>query len=213
MIRRVLLVAAALSVVPSRLPAQPADDFFETQDSPRPRRALLFVPRAGETARRHPPRCARASRPGARRRPDRRARHPERAPSCAPCATRANQDAAQGQAAGQAVIDDLTTWIKLGAVWPASKTAAAADEPAWKKHWAFQPVPPPRDAAGQESRLGSANPDRCLHPAEARSEGLTPSAAADPRHAAAPAVLRSHRPAAERRGGGCVLRDLDGRRN
>jgi hypothetical protein len=43
------------------------------------------------------------------------------------------------------VIEDLTTWIKLGAVWPEmdgaiSKTNA---DNAWKKHWAFVPVREP----------------------------------------------------------------------
>src|SRR5262245_36167746 len=39
------------------------------------------------------------------------------------------------------VVADLVTWVKMGAPWPETGTAAQAQTPdAWKKHWAFQPV-------------------------------------------------------------------------
>src|SRR5207249_4381815 len=33
-------------------------------------------------------------------------------------------------------IDDITTWVKLGAVWPDEKPLATKGDP--RKHWAFQ---------------------------------------------------------------------------
>ena len=42
-----------------------------------------------------------------------------------------------------AVLADLTTWVKAGAVWPADKTTSAEPKDAWRKHWAFQPVADP----------------------------------------------------------------------
>jgi mono/diheme cytochrome c family protein len=38
-------------------------------------------------------------------------------------------------------VEALTAWVKMGAPWPATKSAVAAD--AWKRHWAFQPVADP----------------------------------------------------------------------
>jgi mono/diheme cytochrome c family protein len=43
-----------------------------------------------------------------------------------------------------AVLADLATWVKAGAVWPADKTASAEPKDAWRKHWAFQPVGDPQ---------------------------------------------------------------------
>jgi hypothetical protein len=39
-------------------------------------------------------------------------------------------------------IEDLTTWVKMGAYWPESNAATAkiSGDDSWKKHWAFQPV-------------------------------------------------------------------------
>src|ERR1022692_2442044 len=39
------------------------------------------------------------------------------------------------------MIEDITTWVKLGAVWPDEKSPTAAVDP--RKHWAFQPVRKP----------------------------------------------------------------------
>ena len=39
-----------------------------------------------------------------------------------------------------AAIDDLATWVKLGADWPVDKTLASKNE---KNHWAFQSVRKP----------------------------------------------------------------------
>jgi hypothetical protein len=43
------------------------------------------------------------------------------------------------------VIEDLTTWVKFGAVWPEGRAAVekTGGDEAWKKHWAFQPVRKP----------------------------------------------------------------------
>src|ERR1051325_1750508 len=51
----------------------------------------------------------------------------------------------------QQQIDDLTTWVKMGAPWPADKPVEAVAKPKFDlkeraKHWAFQPLmnaPPP----------------------------------------------------------------------
>ncbi|MCI0680786.1 MAG: PSD1 and planctomycete cytochrome C domain-containing protein [Gemmataceae bacterium] len=76
-------------------------------------------------------------------------------------------------------IDDLTAWIKLGAVWPADKTAAQ-DLDAWKKHWAFQRVVKPGAPAVKNQAWARTPVDAfILHKLEGK--GLTPSAAAEPR--------------------------------
>ena len=37
----------------------------------------------------------------------------------------------------EAVVADLSAWVKQGAFWPATKTASPF---AYEKHWAFRPV-------------------------------------------------------------------------
>jgi len=85
------------------------------------------------------------------------------------------------------VIDDLTAWVKQGAVWPASNTAAGNGE-AWKTHWAFQPVRRPSVPEVKNQAWASANPIDVfiLHKLEAK--GLSPSAPTD----AATLVRRLH---------------------
>jgi len=77
-----------------------------------------------------------------------------------PCAIRATtpQDAA-GQKAPDRTIADFETWVRQGAIWPATawKKTVAAD----KQHWAFQPVKksqPPVDPTGW-----AGNPIELLH--------------------------------------------------
>jgi hypothetical protein len=86
------------------------------------------------------------------------------------------------------VIDNLTSWVKQGAVWPATKTIATDDGQAWKRHWAFQPVRQPSHPEVRDRAWASTNPIDAfiLHKLEAKS--LSPSAPAD----AATLVRRLH---------------------
>jgi hypothetical protein len=75
-----------------------------------------------------------------------------------------------------ALVADLTAWVKQGAVWPAAVTNAPF---AFEKHWAFRPVrkvEPPADPSGW-----AHHPiDRFLA-AGLRQQGLRPAGAADRR--------------------------------
>jgi hypothetical protein len=76
-------------------------------------------------------------------------------------------------------IDTLTAWIKMGAPWPQTKSAAPLADDAWKKHWAFQPVrrpPPPkvRDAGWLQT------PVDAFILAELEKKNIQPAPAAPP---------------------------------
>ncbi len=78
----------------------------------------------------------------------------------------------------QQAIDDLATWIRQGAIWPATQ-AAAADTVSWKKHWAFQPIrkpPLPETKAG-----GAANPIDLFVDEKLAAKGLRAAPSAEPR--------------------------------
>ncbi len=81
-----------------------------------------------------------------------------------------------------AVINDLTTWVKLGAPWPESKTgtAALANAESWKKHWAFQPVRKPTVPA-LKNPAGVPSPLDAFVLAQLEARGLTPNPPADRR--------------------------------
>jgi hypothetical protein len=75
-------------------------------------------------------------------------------------------------------IEDITTWIKLGAAWPDEKQTANGADP--RKHWAFQPVRnPPLPAVKQKD--WPANPIDAFILAKLEAKGLKPNPPADPR--------------------------------
>ncbi len=80
----------------------------------------------------------------------------------------------------QRVIDDLTTWIQLGAVWPDDKGTTAKGSVDTSKHWAFQQV---RKPAAPKVSLAewSANPVDAFVLAKLDAKGLKPNAPADRR--------------------------------
>ena len=85
-------------------------------------------------------------------------------------------------------VADLVKWVRLGAPWPETRTAASppaseADEPDWEKiragHWAWKPVrkpEPPRVSAESWVR----NPIDSFVLAKLESAGLEPVPAAEP---------------------------------
>jgi hypothetical protein len=80
----------------------------------------------------------------------------------------------------QAVIDDLTTWIQLGAVWPDEKNITTKGGVDASKHWAFQPVRKP-DVPKVSLPEWAANPVDALVLAKLDAKGLKPNAPADRR--------------------------------
>lgn len=75
-------------------------------------------------------------------------------------------------------INDITTWIKLGAVWPEDATKTAVVDP--RRHWAFQPVRlPPVPASPMKD--WADNPIDAFTLQKLREKGLTPNPPADPR--------------------------------
>ena len=79
----------------------------------------------------------------------------------------------------EAVIQDLETWVKLGAVWPADSTPSTPDRSPLE-HWAFQPVQTP--AIPATSRHGwTSNPVDAFIAARLDTARLEPSPAADRR--------------------------------
>jgi hypothetical protein len=76
------------------------------------------------------------------------------------------------------VIDDLTTWIKMGAAWPARKSSDHHSAEAWKRHWAFQRVAKP-GVPQVKNRAGSPIDAFILQRLGAK--GLAPSRRAEPR--------------------------------
>lgn len=78
------------------------------------------------------------------------------------------------------VIDDLTTWVKLGAPWPADRVVDKSDVPDPKKHWAFQPVRKPSPPAVQTQGWARTPIDHFIL-AKLESKGLRPNPTADRR--------------------------------
>ena len=74
-------------------------------------------------------------------------------------------------------IEDIATWIKLGAVWPDEKKTMADGDP--RKHWAFQPVRKPALPAVKKKDW-SANPIDAFILAKLEAKGLTPNGPTDP---------------------------------
>jgi hypothetical protein len=89
----------------------------------------------------------------------------------------------KGRLAQQA-IDDLTTWVKMGAPWPenalAGRPTIAAHGAAAQKHWAFQPVRQPQ-VPHVEHETWVATPVDAFILAHLEARGLGPAAAADRR--------------------------------
>jgi hypothetical protein len=75
-------------------------------------------------------------------------------------------------------IADITTWIKLGAVWPDEKPLSTQADA--RKHWAFQPVQKP-DVPSVKAKDWPANSLDAFILAKLEATGLTPNAGADPR--------------------------------
>jgi hypothetical protein len=76
------------------------------------------------------------------------------------------------------VIEDITTWIKLGAVWPDEKPGGSEFDP--RKHWAFQPVKEP-PLPTVKAKDWPANPIDAFVLAKLEAKGLTPNPPADAR--------------------------------
>jgi hypothetical protein len=78
-----------------------------------------------------------------------------------------------------AVVADFATWIKRGAVWPASGPSATDDPFARARHWAFQPLQDPQPPDGASDCAAGAI-DQFIA-ARLRERGLRPAPPADPR--------------------------------
>ena len=85
-----------------------------------------------------------------------------------------------------AIIADLTAWVKMGAPWPVEKvgkknTAAAFDLAKRKQeHWCWQPIIANGPPKVRDTAWASTDIDRFLL-AKLEAKGITPAAAADPR--------------------------------
>lgn len=80
-------------------------------------------------------------------------------------------------------IADLTTWVKMGAPWPADATSARSAAPApgaWERHWAFQPVHDPAMPGVKDASWPATSID-CYLLAKFEERGLRPSPEADRR--------------------------------
>jgi mono/diheme cytochrome c family protein len=79
-------------------------------------------------------------------------------------------------------VADLSAWVRMGAPWPESETAAQQPDPAdaWKKHWAFQPVKLPT-VPEMPGLPPDASPVDAFLEAKLRTKGLSLSPPADPR--------------------------------
>jgi Protein of unknown function (DUF1553)/Protein of unknown function (DUF1549)/Planctomycete cytochrome C len=87
----------------------------------------------------------------------------------------------KGKMADQ-LIEDLTTWVKMGAYWPESNatTAKIGGDDSWKKHWAFQPVcTPARPQVKNQADVQS--PVDAFIFAKLESQGLSQNPRADRR--------------------------------
>jgi hypothetical protein len=80
------------------------------------------------------------------------------------------------------VIEDLTTWVRLGAVWPENGSAAikSGAVAGWKTHWAFQPVRKP-PVPKVKNAAWVRTPVDAFILAKLDSEELAPNPAADRR--------------------------------
>src|SRR5262249_48629256 len=74
-------------------------------------------------------------------------------------------------------IDALAEWVRRGAPWPETATAAAPD---WRSHWAFQAVTNPIPPVEPGDRWSRTSIDRFIW-VKLREKGLTPSSEADKR--------------------------------
>jgi hypothetical protein len=78
-----------------------------------------------------------------------------------------------------AQIDDLTAWVKDGAVWPVEKTSAQAGgypiRPDQKHFWSFQPLAKPEPPKTKDTAWPANNIDRFVL-AKLEREGLKPVA-------------------------------------
>jgi cytochrome c553 len=79
-------------------------------------------------------------------------------------------------------VQAVSTWIEMGAPWPAEAGASAAGQgpPAWKSHWAFQPVRKAELPAVKDATWARTPLDRFIL-ARLESAGLSPSPPADRR--------------------------------
>jgi hypothetical protein len=77
-------------------------------------------------------------------------------------------------------ITVLETWVKMGAPWPASKSAGSDQAEAWKKHWAFQPAKNPPQPTVKNAAWPRTSIDHFILAALEAKE-LTPSAPAERR--------------------------------
>jgi hypothetical protein len=78
-------------------------------------------------------------------------------------------------------IAALTAWVKMGVPWPQTPTVLTAGAaPAWKRHWAFQPVKDPPRPAVKDGPWPLTSLDPYIL-AKLEASGLTPSPAADRR--------------------------------
>jgi hypothetical protein len=79
-------------------------------------------------------------------------------------------------------IEALTSWVKMGAPWPQTKSMSASDAGAagWKKHWAFQPVRRPDIPVTNDQAWPQSVLDRFILDRLAKSQ-LKPSAPAERR--------------------------------
>src|SRR5262249_50962015 len=83
-----------------------------------------------------------------------------------------------------AVIADLTAWIKMGAPWPKEDTKASEDKYAFdlakrkKEHWAWQPIKPSSPPAVKNSKWPLSAADRFIL-ARLEEKGLQPAPPTD----------------------------------
>jgi hypothetical protein len=79
-----------------------------------------------------------------------------------------------------AKVEALTAWVKMGAPWPATPSAAAARGEGVKPHWAFQPVREPALPTVRDAAWATTPLDQFVL-AKLEAKGLRPSAPADKR--------------------------------
>ena len=79
-----------------------------------------------------------------------------------------------------AVIEDIATWIKQGAVWPDDKNVVGTPASDAKTHWAFQPVKKPALPAVKQTDW-PANPVDFFILAQLEAKGIKPNARANRR--------------------------------
>jgi mono/diheme cytochrome c family protein len=77
-------------------------------------------------------------------------------------------------------IEDLTTWVRLGAPWPAERRTGESRKTNGERPWAFTPVKPPTIPA-VKTKGWVKNPIDAFVLAKLEAKGLTPSPLAGPR--------------------------------